>query len=77
MDCARINWRASGRSEGQAQKKRRSRQTIDEPGLRHRLHPGADQRNDLPDEEEPIVAVLKGSEHHRQAGLRAVLNPSA
>ena len=37
-------------------------QPVDQPGLRHVLHPGADQGNDLAGDEEAEVAVPQGAE---------------
>ena len=34
-----------------------TRETVDQPALRHGLHPGADQRNELPADEQPVVPV--------------------
>ena len=41
------------------QQQRRTRQPIDQPRLRHALHPGADQRDQLAAEEELEVAMTQ------------------
>jgi hypothetical protein len=47
-------------SEGnKAEQDGRAGQAIDKPRLRHRLHPGAGERNELPAEEEPIISILE------------------
>ena len=47
------------RKSDKAQQHRRAGQPVDEPGLRHGLHPRADQRDELPAEEQPVVPVPK------------------
>ena len=44
------------READEPEQQRRSRQAIDEPGLRDHLHPRADERDELPGDEEPVVA---------------------
>ena len=39
----------------------RSGQTVHQPRLSHRLHPGADQRNELPAEEELEISMPKST----------------
>src|ERR1700691_1603176 len=53
-----------------AQKERRSRQAINQPGLRNVLHPGADKRDQLSAEEKLEVAMPQRSDH--VAGSRAL-----
>ncbi len=50
----------------QPEQQRRPREPVDEPRLRDRLHPGADHRDDLAAEEQPVVAVPQRAKHHGQ-----------
>ncbi len=43
----------------------RPRQPVDEPARRRRRDPGADERQDLPGEEQPIVAIPQRPQHER------------
>ena len=45
-----------------AEEQRRVRQAVDQPRLRHLLHPRPDQRDQLAAEEEPEVAVTECAE---------------
>ena len=54
------------REPHQPQQQRRLGEPIDQPRLRNRLHPGANQRDDLAAEEQPVIAVPQGAEHHGQ-----------
>jgi hypothetical protein len=51
------------------QKKRRLRNAIDQPRLRHTLHPSAGQGDDLSAKEELEVAVVQGAQRDFPAGL--------
>jgi hypothetical protein len=55
------NWDLAGESE-KAEQNRRLGQPLDEPELRSRLHPRANERDKLAREEELKVAVLEGAE---------------
>ena len=44
-----------------AEQRGRSGEPVDQPGLRHRLHPGADERDQLSRDEETIVGRPEGS----------------
>ena len=48
-----------------AEHRRRSGQPVDEPRLSHRLHPGADERDELAAEEELVVAMTERAEQLR------------
>ena len=50
------------------QQRRRPGEPVHQPGLRHGLHPGADQRNDLPREEQPEVAMAQRADSGAQSG---------
>ena len=54
----------------QPEQQRRARQPVNQPGLRHGLHPGADQGNNLAAEKQPVIPVAEGAEHRRNAALR-------
>ena len=41
-------------------RRRRSGETVNQPALGHGLHPGADQRDELPAHEDPVVPVPQG-----------------
>ena len=43
----------------------RACQPIDKPRLRHRLHPGAGERNELSAEEESVIPVPEGADGPR------------
>ena len=55
----------------QPQQERRVAQPVDEPDHGHLLHPGADQRNALPEKEQAEVAVFQGPK--QDAFLRHVV----
>src|SRR5258708_25479066 len=46
------------------------RLVIHQPRLRHRLHPGARQRNELPPKKQLEIAILQGSKCNAQAARR-------
>ena len=48
----------------------RTSEPVDQPGLRHRLHPGSDERNQLAADEEPVIAVAEGSENAAELKFR-------
>ena len=50
-----------------AQQDRRAGEAVDQPRLRHGLHPRADQRNELAAEEQPVVLMPKGPDHMGQS----------
>jgi hypothetical protein len=51
-----------------AEQRRRVSQAIDQPGGGDGGHPVADERNDLPGEEEAVVAVAQRAEDEREPG---------
>ena len=56
---------------GQAEQERRVAQPVDEPDRGDLLHPGADDRDALAEDEEPEVAMRQRAAHGRQpSGLR-------
>src|SRR5271156_3123255 len=55
------------RKSDSAKQERRSREAIDEPGLRDVLHPGADQRDHLAAEEKLKVAMAERTSHIAEA----------
>ena len=58
----------------QAEQERRAGQPVDQPAGRDPRHPGADQRDGLAGEEEPVVAMVQGAQHEAEpAGLPAGL----
>ena len=63
------------RESGEAEKRRRTSQAVDQPRLCDLLHPRADERDELSGEEEAVVAVTKcaGETRHRYA----ILQPDA
>ena len=46
----------------EAEDEGRVAQFVNEPTLRDALHPGADQRDKLAEEEEPVIAMAQGAE---------------
>ena len=63
-----------------SQQQRRTSQPVDEPRLRHGLHPGADQRDQLSAEEELEVAMTQRPSSHlpaRSAFSGAISGPFA
>ena len=59
-------YRNLSREPYQPQQQRGFGEPIDKPRLRNRLHPGANQRDDLAAEEQPVIAVPQCAEHHGQ-----------
>ena len=55
---------------GRAQQPLRVGQAVDQPGLRHVLHPGPHQRDDLAADEQPEIAVAQRPKRVRDAGSR-------
>jgi CRISPR/Cas system endoribonuclease Cas6 (RAMP superfamily) len=55
-----------GSKPGRAQQHRRSREPVNQPRLRHILHPGADEGDELAGKEEPEIAVLEGAQGRRK-----------
>ena len=55
-----------------AQQHRGAGEPVDQPGLRHVLHPRADQRDELAAEEELEVAVLKRAQRVREGHTEAI-----
>ena len=49
-----------------AKERHRVRQPVDEPGLRNHLHPCADERDELPGDEQAIVARSERAKRRRK-----------